>query len=129
MTLAQQARLQGWNASLRVRGVSVSLHPSGPVLKALIEPVVPESEEYALSKEVRNYSKVHILRTSVGATKIGPGSSFINQVTGETYRVAEVEDNGIDIKVIYHCETAPAPITMDSEETTMDSEEVTMDAQ
>lgn len=107
MTIGQTIQTQRFKTSLKVRGVLIRLYPNGPQFQALVQPVTPEPEEYAISKEVRTFSKVFILRSDLLAANVTPGigSEFANLSTGESYRVGAVDDNAIDVRVAYHCET------------------------
>lgn len=89
-----------------MRGVTISLYPDGPQFVALVQPVSPEPAEYAISKETRTYSKVFILRSEIGSTKIGIGSIFVRPGGTAQYRVARIDDNDIDVRIGYHCETS-----------------------
>lgn len=109
MTPAQQIATDRFNGSRSVRGVTVSLFPNGPEFTALVQPIVPTPEQYALSQEVRSASKVFILRADIGAAKIGIGSVLVNQDSGESYRITMIEDNSIDVRIAYVCETAQQP--------------------
>jgi len=110
VTPAQQARTSGFNASLSQRGVFVKLLPAGELIKVLVQIVVPESDKYAPTTEVRNASKIHILRTTLADNQITPsvGDSFQSQDAKTEYRVTEVKDNPADIAVVYTCETVTA---------------------
>ncbi len=111
MTLAQQLQVQRFNASALRRGVSVRLHPAGPLFTALVQSVPQEEAAYSVSKETRNFSRVFILRSAINADGVPDiliGATFINQETQESYRVASYDDNAADVRVIYHCETSSA---------------------
>lgn len=109
MTASQLLQVQRFNASASVRGVLVKLHPSGPIFTALVQPVPVEPAQWTVSKEERNYSLVFVLRSAIGGTSVVVGSSFINRDTGDNYRVAKIDDNSVDVRITFRCETTPAP--------------------
>lgn len=110
MTPTQKALTTGFNASLKQRGVFVRLEPVGdssPRWNALVQPIPPNTEQYPLSDEVRNYSIIYVLRTTVGTTEVEPGDTFLSDDGKTRFRVAKVEDNPQQVKLLFHCETTP----------------------
>ncbi len=103
MTEAQQARIEGFRASLSVRGIRLK-HPQGE-LQALIEPVPSELGEYAISGPDEATERLSMLRVdlaSVPAVRIG--DSFLDESGGLTYRVTRVRDHPASVVVEFDCE-------------------------
>ncbi|MDB6017675.1 MAG: hypothetical protein JWR19_2164 [Pedosphaera sp.] len=72
-----------------------------------VEPWEPESDPKTPSQETRTFSLVKIARDvlATAGANILIGSTLVNQVTHERYRVTKIMDNQQDLLVIYHCET------------------------
>lgn len=106
MTPAQQLRLQGFNVSLKKRGVLLSLEGSDATFQALVQPFQAEAGEFTISDETRNASKIHVLRSAPGAQEVGVGSVLVAVELGTVHRVTVVEDHPANIALVFHCETA-----------------------
>jgi hypothetical protein len=104
VTASQELRLQGFNASLQQRGVLLGLLDTDFTFTALVEKAEPDRSEFSLSNETRDFSKVHILRTTANVNQIEVGSVLNEAAT--VHRVTRVEDHPSNIVVIFHCETA-----------------------
>lgn len=105
MTNAQTARLEGFNASLTERGVSLQVYPAGATFTALVERIAPESAEFAVGSDVeREGSRIHVLRTSKPAT-FKPGATLYDAAAARYHRIQRVEDHPANILVIGYCET------------------------
>ncbi|HZQ45374.1 MAG TPA: hypothetical protein VFC07_00060 [Verrucomicrobiae bacterium] len=115
MTPTQKALQKGRDASEKYRGVSVTLRvngqPTGPVFTALVEPVAPQPSKYQPTQPIRTGDKLHISRAAIAEAnaQINIGASFVSEDGNTAYRVTEVGDNPISLKVVYTCETAPVP--------------------
>lgn len=113
MTIAQQKRTLGFNASLSLRGVSVSVEGSNPgiALRVIVEPIPAPAESYHISKETRQYSNLHILRTSLQQSEacIEIGSTLQDCTGKKRHRVEVIIDNPADIKVTWRCDTTDIP--------------------
>lgn len=109
MTLAQQARIEGFNASLSQRGVSLRIHPSGTVFQALVEPVSPEGDKYEFADNAGvKISRIHALRGTAGMTGVAIGTSFVEVESGQFHRVQQVDDHPSSVCVVITCQTTPA---------------------
>lgn len=108
MNPAQQARTEGFLASLAVRGVPVFLGPGQVEFCALVEPVTPDGGEFALAREEANAARIHILRAHLGGNQIGKGAVFRTADQSTTFRVTEVEDNPVNVAVVFTAELAAA---------------------
>jgi hypothetical protein len=105
VTASQQLRLLGFNASLAQRGVVLELGEL--TFNALVEKVEPDRSEFSLSNETRDFSKVHILRSSPGVSEIEVGSALRDTASQVVHRVTCVENHPSSIALVFHCETAP----------------------
>jgi len=113
MTAAQHDRLTGFNASLKMRGVSVTLHTNGATdadaqCLALIQPVTAKLRaQFDLADEQITHL-VHVLRTSLVD---GQGNPFDRKTVEEidradsqhTYRVLNFTDDAQRPDVFFHC--------------------------
>jgi hypothetical protein len=106
LTPVQKARLQGFNASLKTRGVVLTLEGSELVFNALLQPFNPDAGEFTISEETRNASKIHILRDAAGVDQLSIGSVFKDTETGRTYRVTRIEDQPVNIALVFYCESS-----------------------
>ncbi|MDB6024012.1 MAG: hypothetical protein JWM68_235 [Verrucomicrobiales bacterium] len=126
MTPTQKARLAGFNATLRQRGVSVFLQPDDYEFTAVVEKVVPDEGGRMPSKEVRTASRIHIRKTDLQEfldeeeETIEVGSVFheTDGLTGKlfTHRVTGVDEHSTEIKAIYDVETTVAEDQPEEEE-------------
>ena len=110
MTPAQALRLEGFNASLTERGVSLRIHPAGATFTALVQPIVPDGGEFQVGEGVeRESSKVHVLRT---ALPVGwkVGASLFDADANRYHRIERIEDHPANVAVVAVCETSePSP--------------------
>jgi hypothetical protein len=104
LTPVQKARRQGFNASLKQRGVTLTLNELS--FMALVQPVDSDSGEFTVSEATRNASRIHILRESAGAGQIEIGNVLLDNQSGRTHRVTEIDDHPTNIVFVFHCETA-----------------------
>ena len=102
MTISQQARLTGIHASIKYRGVSVSL--GSKTFNALVTDAPPDASQFTLSNETRSATFVFILREDLGATEVEVGHVF-HCVNGCNYRVVEIEPRPSDILAAFKCES------------------------
>jgi hypothetical protein len=102
VTPSQKRRLIGINASLRTRGVTVSLR--GVEYRALAGDAPPDATQWDLSNETRAATFVSILRSEIEDT-IVVGDSFACAENGCHYRVVGVEPRPSDILVSFKCES------------------------
>ncbi|HZV37094.1 MAG TPA: hypothetical protein VFB72_21130 [Verrucomicrobiae bacterium] len=111
MTPVQQLLAKGFSASLSQRGVLVSLQPDGETLMVLIEATAPQNEKHPVNQATRTASKLYALRSDVEALKatVGIGTIFRSADNTKSYRVANIQDNPISVKLIYGCETSDVP--------------------
>jgi hypothetical protein len=112
MTPAQRDRLTGFNASLKQRGVSVTLHTNTPVdaavqCLALIEAVTAKSRQQLEIADEQITHLVHVLRTSLADAN---GNPFDRKTVTEidradsdhTYRVQNFTDDAQRPAVLFH---------------------------
>jgi len=111
MTPVQQELTKGFNASLAKRGVSVSVQPGNQSLNVLIEAMAPQNEPKPVNQATRTASKLYALRSDVEAlgVNIGIGTTFRSADGTKSYRVVNIQDNPISVKVVYGCETSDVP--------------------
>jgi len=109
MTAAQQARTEGFLASLSARGVSLTLLPGEEAVKILVERIEPDQGEFAVARETAAGSRLHALRTHLNALEVTVGSVFRDPAALVTYRVTAIDDNPASIAVVLTCETAAEP--------------------
>jgi hypothetical protein len=106
VTPVQKLRLQGFNASLKQRGVTLALEGSELIFQALVQPFNADTGEFMVSNETRNASKVHVLRDAPGVQQIAIGNVLVASDTGTVHRVTAIEDHPSNIALVFHCETA-----------------------
>ncbi|MCP5515672.1 MAG: hypothetical protein H7A45_00260 [Verrucomicrobiales bacterium] len=111
MSVAQQARVAGFRASLGVRGISVTLMPDRGVFAALVEHyqgpqpgTVGDSGPRVLEADTRTADRLAILHEDLGETAVEIGDVFRDADAGLDYRVVRIERNGIDIAARFTCE-------------------------
>lgn len=108
MTPAQQARIEGFNASLSQRGVSLRIHPAGAVFVGLVEPVSPDGDKYEFADNSGvKISRVHALRGTAGLSGVAIGSSLVEVDSGQFHRVQQVDDHPSNVAVVITCQTTP----------------------
>jgi hypothetical protein len=95
MTIAQKIRLQGFNASLAQRGVSVTVLPGGHNLFCLVQPVDDKAREQLQIADDSVSHIVHIGRSDLLAAGIAPKSvvEIERADTTQTYRVQHFRDD------------------------------------
>jgi hypothetical protein len=104
MTEARKARLEGWNVSLKQRGVLLS-DPSERQFLALVSPLAPSSaSEYELSRETNALSAIEVARNADNLN-LGIGTSLTDVETGYIHRIAIVEDNPANVAIKLTCVT------------------------
>lgn len=109
MTPAQQARTEGFLASLSVRGVMLTLLPGEQPLTVLLERIEPDQGEFTVARETATGSRLHTLRTQIEDLEINVGSVLRDPAALVTYRVAAIDDNSANIAVVFTCEAAAEP--------------------
>ena len=105
MTATQQARAEGFLASLSARGVALALLRTGQTVMALVENDTPDAQEFRHGEAEALGDRIHVLR-SQAPTGIGVGDVFEDAANGFTYRVVEVQNRPSNIAIVYRCETA-----------------------
>lgn len=113
MTKAQRDRLTGFNASLKQRGVSVTLHTNTPIdaaaqCLALIETATPKLREQLNIADEQITHFVHVLRTNLVDAGGNPFDrktvTEIDRADSEhTYRVQNFTDDAQRPAVLFHC--------------------------
>ena len=95
MTVAQTIRLQGFNASLKTRGVSVTILPGNANLLCLVEPVDEKARQRLQIADDTVSHVVHISRSDLVAAGINPKTvTEIDRAdTAQTYRVQHFKDD------------------------------------
>jgi hypothetical protein len=88
--------------------VSVKEIKSGWLLLVTVAVWDPESAPHTPSQEERAFSVVRVARDVLAASGVSVviGTTLVNQVTDERYRVVKIDDNGQDIGIDYKCETS-----------------------
>ena len=104
MTPVQKARRQGFNSSLKQRGVTLTLNELS--FMVLVQPKDSDAGEFTVSEATRNSSRIHILRDVAGVELIEIGSVLLDNQSGRSHRVTEIEDHPTNIALMFHCETA-----------------------
>lgn len=111
MTAAQQARTSGFQASLSVRGVSLALEidvGDMPLsFKGLIERETPAVPEFGRQIQKSENVHVHVLRTNLNGRKLVTGNSLLSEES--RFRIVSVEDNSVNVAVVFTCRESPAP--------------------
>ncbi len=105
MTPTQQARTEGFLASLGQRGVSLTLVRTGQTIQALVQGDSPDPQEFRHGDPEAVGDRVHVLRSQVPAGT-GVGDVFEDAANGFSYRVVEVENRPVNVAVVFRCETA-----------------------
>ncbi len=108
MTPTQQARVEGFLASLGQRGVSLTLVRTGQTVLALVQGDSPDPQEFRHGDPEAIGDRLHILRSHVPAGT-GLGDVFEDAETGFSYRIVEVENRPVNVAVVFRCETAEVP--------------------
>ncbi len=105
MTATQQARLEGFRASLVQRGHSLTVNGTTSAFRALVEPVgVAEAGQYGIARETANTAHVHVVRTDLPSLPI-VGDILHCTADGSRYRIAEIENQPANPVVIFRdCE-------------------------
>lgn len=107
MTLAQQARLEGFKVSLVQRGHSLTLNGSGTAFAALVEPVVAASGgDFTIARETANSAHVHVIRTALPSMPT-VGEYLADAETGARYRITRINNQPANPVVIFEdCEVS-----------------------
>lgn len=105
MTPTQQARVEGFLASLAARGVSLTLLRTGQTVTALVEKNSPDAQEFRHGEAEALGDRIHVLRSQAPAG-VGVGDVFQDAANGFTYRIVGVENRPTNIAIVYRCETA-----------------------
>lgn len=72
----------------------------------LVQPKDSDSGEFTVSEATRNSSRIHILRDVAGVEQIEIGNVLLDNKSGRTHRVTEIEDHPTNLALVFHCETA-----------------------
>lgn len=94
-------RLSGFNASLAVRGVTVSLDGSSSVFKVLVEELSVESIQGEIENADEQYAQLHVLNSAAGLSEIVYNSRLSTVGGGRVYAV--LKKNVDDIKTVFRC--------------------------
>jgi hypothetical protein len=105
VTATQQARVEGFLASLSARGVALTVLRTGQTVTALVEKDAPDAQEFRHGEAEALGDRIHILR-SQAPVGIGVGDVFEEAANGFTHRVVEVQNRPVNVAVVYRCETA-----------------------
>ena len=110
MTISQQARVDGFRLQAEVRGHSLRLNGDGDAVLALVEIASREQGQFLIQREVANASKVHVLRSDLDDADLEPGVGDIwhDEASGGRYRVSGIEDQPVNVLIVYECETVTA---------------------
>ena len=106
MTATQIARIAGFNASLEMRGIELSVAGSAVTFKALIEDASLMTLDGEVAPFDQKLSKIHVLNcpeTSV----VKHGTVFVDVSGGLKHTVCGSEP--FDIKTVYRCVTETNP--------------------
>jgi hypothetical protein len=106
MTPAQEDRLLGFEESLARRHFLLRVGGAGPV-RALVQPIEPESGEFQLGNNEREYSNIEILRTELAGIPYETGTYLEDEVNQRRHRVARIVDHPTSIAVKLVSETVP----------------------
>ena len=114
MTPAQQNRVIGFNASLKTRGVTLALRPSGLTFQALIEPAANyklRKTETLTNEKVSDVIYAH--RPDIASienqieTPIRVGAVFV--YGDKEFRVVDRHDDAANVVSIeFHCQSSKA---------------------
>ena len=107
MNPAQQARTEGFLASLSVRGVFLRVPPDDLPLQVLLEPVAADEGQFSVARETGTGVRVHVLRDHLEGLIIGMGTVIKDPTSGFVYRVTNVDDNPAIVTVRFTREAAP----------------------
>lgn len=114
MTQVEQQRLVGFNASLKTRGVAVSVNAANSPadLICLVETVDSRTRERLQTLDANVTHVLHALRTDITAKLAAlsiadPGGvkSIHRPDTGNTYRVTYFQDDPQRPAILFHCVT------------------------
>jgi hypothetical protein len=105
VTPTQQARAEGFLASLATRGLGLTLLRTGQTVTALIEKDAPDAQEFRHGEAEALGDRINVLRSQAPAGA-GVGDVFQDAANGFTYRIVEVENRPANIAIVYRCETA-----------------------
>lgn len=93
--------------TLALRGTSLTLQPSGPVVVGVVEVVTAEKGQRSLTNEVANASRLHFDRADLTSLLSGikVGTFWRDAAAGTTYRIQRIENQPENIEVIFHVVT------------------------
>lgn len=105
MTAAQKDRLKGFNASLKQRGVSVTLQPGDVPLTALVEQVTESTRKRLQIASDLVTDIVHIKRDDLADARLDASAvtTIARNDSSKTFRVEHYEDNPQRPSVLFHC--------------------------
>jgi hypothetical protein len=106
MTLAQEDRRLGFLESLARRKVDLTF-PDGQIVPALVQPIEPQSGEFVIGTNEREYSNVRPLREDLDGVAYQIGSYLVDEVNHFRHRIADIKDHPTDITIGLICETVP----------------------
>lgn len=96
-TVAESLSVARFNASLPTRGVE--LFGRTGKFQCLIE-WRSEIVEFETGDDTRQTPKIHMLRSSSGATELRPGDVLVNRRTGQTFTLGRRESEG-SVKFVF----------------------------
>lgn len=106
MTIAQTARLEGFRASVEVRGVLLSI--GGETFDALVDPLRSEEGEFRVATREREASRIMVARDDLPDAVV-IDSVLLTEDEEHAHRVKEIHDHPTDVLVELIAETAPVP--------------------
>lgn len=113
-TAAQRLRTSGFRASLAARGVTLELEPDAELtVEALVEVMPPVVPEYGREIQQSEGVRIHVLREDLGGLTVATGSYWSG--SSARYRVQSVEDNPVNVAVVYNARQLPAAAVPQSE--------------
>ena len=107
MTEVQRFRLQGFKASLAVRGVTLTVGTGPGTVRVLVERTPADGGDRMLARETAAGDRIHVLRDAFRTSGIGVGTTLRDAENQFTYRVTEVVDAPANVAVVLAAETAP----------------------
>lgn len=108
MTPAQQARLEGFLASLGERGVLLTLERTEDTFLGLVQEATVDTQEFPVGDAESVGDWIHVLRSDC-PEDIRVGDSLLSLDEGFSHRVVRVKDRPISITIQFQVETARLP--------------------
>lgn len=110
-SVVQQLREIGFKASLTHRGVALKLLSNGQTYTGLIQPLTPTSGEFTLDPPLAMSAALHFLRSDAPAAfaAVQIGDVFVDEAAKTGYRVKRIEDQPVNIAIVFHTETFRDP--------------------